>query len=224
MNFNQDKAVGTIIQYFLRTLMKLERKRYGWSTKEAASKAKWPLECWQSLETYQLGIEIHHWINVSAVLNLTDDRLARRLDAFVNKNPVIIVSVDDFDNVQVFEKTVTSPKLIQNQNIFTQNLPSLRIKLFNNLSQYTPDADTFIETVKARAFYKNMENMPLKPSFPRPNTAEKIEQHRNRLNRLIVEKIADNKLDALEKTLELIAASQATELNRAVQIFEIVLK
>lgn len=223
MQLDQDKAVAVCVQYYLRTLMRLEREKYGWNAKDAAAKAKWPAETWQQLENHELPIEPHHWINICAVMDLNDDRLARRMDAFINKNPVLIVACNPKEQLEIFEKALTSPRLIRNQNIFTLNLAPVRSKLYDILSLYSPDGETLIEVAKQRNYYFDSPETPLKPSFKRHNTGEKRELRRTRLSRMVTDKIIDEKLEALEAALNLIHDHDVDAVDRAVEIMAMVL-
>ncbi|MBN2343024.1 MAG: hypothetical protein JXX29_01900 [Deltaproteobacteria bacterium] len=224
MQLNEDKAVAVCVQYFLRSLMQLEREKYGWSMKDAATKAVWPLDTWRELETHVHPIEPHQWINICAVLDLSDDRLARRLHAFVKKNPVLLVAAADSGQLTVFEKAITSPRLIRNQDIFTFSLAPVRTKLFDILALYAPDGDSLIDAAQKRDLYHNQPDVPVKSTFKRRNTKERNDGRRARLARIVIDKIADDKLDTLESALELIHKNQCEEVDRAVQIMSIVLK
>ncbi|MBN2529707.1 MAG: helix-turn-helix domain-containing protein [Deltaproteobacteria bacterium] len=224
MSLNVERAVAVCVQYFLRTLMRLERERYGWSAKEAAQRAKWPPELWRSLEQHELPLEPHHWINICTVLELSDDRLARRLDAFVEKNPVLLVAEDADARLDVYEKKLTTPRLLRSKQVFTLNLSPVRVPLYDILSLYVLEGETLIQAAAKKGFYQNKEAPPLKPSFKLQNTHEKLEIRRKRLARYVTEKIEDEKLDALEAALELIASHELDEVHRAVQVVSLALK
>ncbi|MBN2717256.1 MAG: hypothetical protein JXX14_15490 [Deltaproteobacteria bacterium] len=204
--------------------MKLERERYGWSTKEAASKAKWSTDIWKQLELHEMPIEPHHWINICAVFELNDERLARRMDAFVRKNPVMLVGMSEDETLDIFEKKLTSPRLLQSKRVFTLSLSPVREELFNILSLYVADAESLIDMAQKKGFYLNTPEPPLKPSFRLKNTDEKREDRRIRLARFITEKIDDGKLEAVETALKLIAGGEQEEIYRAVQVIALMLK
>ena len=224
MHLDVNKAVAVCVQYFLRTLMRLERERYGWSMKESAARAKWSTELWQSLEQHDIPLEPHHWINICAVFELTDERLTRRVDAFVKKNPVILVGMNDDESLDVYEKKLTAPKLLQSKRVFTLSLSPVREELFDILSLYVAEGESLIGMAMQKGFYQNSPEPPLKPSFKLKNTAEKQEDHRNRLARFVQEKIDGDKLGALENAMELIANNKKENVERAVQVIALMLK
>lgn len=224
MHLDVNKAVAVCVQYFLRTLMRLERERYGWSMKEAASRAKWSTELWQSLEQHTVPLEPHHWINICAVFELSDERLARRVNAFVKKNPVMLVGMNDDASLDIYEKKLTSPRLIQSKRVFTLSLPPVREELFDILSVYMAEGESLIEMAVQKGYYQNSPEPPLKPSFKLKNTAEKQEDQRNRLARYVQERIDGDKLGAVESALELIANNKKENVERAVQVIALMLK
>jgi hypothetical protein len=224
MYLNIEKAVAVCVQYFLRTLMRLEREKYGWSIKEAAAKSKWPAEQWRELEQHESPIEPHHWINISAVMELSEERLARRMKAFVEKNPVLLVGVDPDEKLDIFDKKLTSPKLLRSKKVFTLSLSPVRQELCDILSLYVADSEAFIETVKGKGYYRNKPEPALKPSFKLKSTDEKREARRIRLARYVTDRIDDSKLDALETALELIATHKESEIQRAIEVLSLMLK
>ena len=224
MLLDVNKAVAVCVQYFLRTLMRLERERYGWSMKEAAARARWTTELWQNLEQHAIPLEPHHWINICAVFELTDERLARRVNAFIRKNPVLLVGMSEDQTLDIFEKKLTSPKLLQSKRVFTLSLSPVTQELFDILSLYVADGESLIAMAQRKGYYENAPEPSLKPSFKLKSTDEKRDDHRRRLARYVTEKIDDEKLDALETALHLIDDHGKEEVERAVQVISLVLK
>lgn len=219
-----EQASQTIIPFFLRSLMKLERERQGISRQAASSSAKWSTSTWGHLERNTRPLQPHHWMNISLVLNLSADREVRRLNAFIGKHPILWLQMGDGQDMEICEKSLTSPRAIRGDNVLSVDLNKIRPALYYELSRFTVEPEEIISCAKSYGFFQSRIEDSQRPSFPKTDPQEKIKNKRDQISRRINTSISEDKLAILERVVHKFENYSVKELAKAYQHFSLCLK
>ncbi|MBW2278010.1 MAG: helix-turn-helix domain-containing protein [Deltaproteobacteria bacterium] len=216
-----DLAAHVVIPYFLRTLMKIERQRLGHSRQAASRMARWSSSAWGHFERGTRNLQPHHWINISAALDITAEDEVRRLNAFIGKHASIWLEKVASGEIRVCERALTSPRPLRTGNVFGYELNPIRPQLYYELSSYAQDPERVIEVARALGMLEPREARRSAPPPAVISPEERSAKNRERLCEVLMKQIETEKLGLLERVLEKFRRCPADELAHAYKHFSL---
>ena len=212
-----------VIPHFLRTLMKIERERRGISRQAASKAAMWSSSTWGNMERNARNLQAYHWINIAAVLELTPEYEARRLNAFIGKYPNIWLERDTENEFVVCERALTSARRIKSSKVLNVALDPVRPALYYHLSSFNADPEALLDEAAAHGFIRAV-SAPQRSHSP---TADAIAlrdmgpARRAKLCKQVADELSDEKLGLLERVMDKFSRFPADELARAYKHFSL---
>lgn len=193
-----------VILYFLRLLMKIERERLGLSRRKLSAQAGWPPTTWADIERGALPMTPDYWSTAAGLLGITTSDMVRRLNAFINKHPMLWFERAKDEDIFVCERPVTSPRAIRSGRIFNADLNLARPSLYYELASYASIPAELIGLADELGFFESAE--PIRSSSPGPTrrALEPAEKKRTLERRIsgALESLSVEKLALLERVID----------------------
>ncbi len=199
-----EQVIRVVILYFLRSLMKIERERRGLSRRKLSAQVGWPETTWADIERAALPMSAGYWTMAASILGVSISDMVRRLNAFVNKHPMLWFERSRDGDISVCERPVTSPRALRSGKTFNVDLNSARPSLYYELASYVSDPDALIAKADELGFFEAVE--PVKTSVPaRPRLCVEPKERKRILERRIssaLEGLSIEKLALLERVID----------------------
>lgn len=220
---SSEMIAKAVIPHFLRTLMKIERERRGMSRQAASVNARWSSSTWGNMERNARNLQPHHWINIAAVLGLTPENEARRLNAFIGKHPSIWIEMAADGTYFVCERALTSPRRIKSKKVVTVYLDPARPALYYELSSYNADPEALLDEAGRLGFIRAAQPPGARETRPSDMGIRKDlgPARRAKLCKQINEDLPDEKLGLLERVMDKFTRFPPDQLARAYKHFSL---
>ncbi|MDD5309248.1 MAG: hypothetical protein PHU25_18190 [Deltaproteobacteria bacterium] len=219
--FEPEQVAHAVIPYFLRNLMKIERELKGLARHAASSSAGWSSSVWGHLERGTRALQPHHFMAAERVLEMGEEDLVRRLNAFIGKHPSIWIERLPSGEIEVCERTFTSPRPLRSGNIVNVDLNPVRPELYDALSAFSDAPDMVIEIATKLGFMTAIEIAELPPpAHPAGAPQDRDRLRREKLCRAIMALPAE-KLGLLERVVDKFQRFSSSDLAYAYKHFSL---
>jgi hypothetical protein len=219
--FAPDQIARAIIPYFLRNLMKIERERKGIARHAASSSAGWSSSVWGHIERGTRNLQAHHFMAAARVLEMSEDDLVRRLNAFIGKHPVMWIERVASGELQVCERTITSPRPMRSGNVLNVELDPVRPDLYYELCAFSDAPDRVIEAATKLGFMGARESVEIEVApAPAGDRQDREKLRREQLCRAIMA-LPDEKLGLLERVVDKFQRFSSNDLAHAYKHFSL---
>jgi hypothetical protein len=219
--FEPDQVAHAVIPYFLRNVMKIERERKGIARHAASSSAGWSSSVWGHFERGTRSLQPHHFMSAARVLEMSDEDLVRRLNAFVGKHPAMWIERLADGGIEVCERALTSPRPLRSGNVVNVDLGPMRPDLYYELSAFSDAPDLVIEHATRLGFMTARESVELEIAPSPPGERKDLaEVRREQLCRAIMA-LPEEKLGLLERVVDKFQRFSSNDLAHAYKHFSL---
>jgi hypothetical protein len=203
-NVTPDQAAEAIIQFFIKSLLRIERDRIDLDVGDASMDAGCSYSECKRLESGAQIIEPSHWKKATEVLELSSNDVVRRLNAFISKHMNIWMERDSTTKFRICEKAVTSPKALRSGNTIMMDLSKLRPNLFYVLSSFSPVPEEIMDAASNLGFLApSKSELPARDSVEEPgdSSSDKLEDQKQKILDAI-EKMSPEKVGLIERFVD----------------------
>jgi hypothetical protein len=183
--------------------------------------SRWSASAWGAFERGTRNLQPHHWINITAALQISTETEVRRLDAFIDKHAIIWLEKVASGELRVCERALTSPKPLRSGNVFGYELSPIRPQLYYELAAYSPDQERTIEIARALGVFEPQETRGSEPPPSPVSPEERSAKYRERLCETVRNQISTDKLALLERILDKFRKHPPDELAHAYKHFSL---